>query len=1607
MEKGDGDEQLNVRKEQQTPGPSGTKAKKPVFREDSQSENLDETLPDDDRDEDYKVESEMDTSDSSSSPDNEPARPRPAQQQQTPASQPRRKRKREGGVKNPGWALQSRRPFTEERMRRTYPELEATAEHARKFLKVDYARPPLPPPERVRELLFIGGKNCLDFKAATFFTCGPKFYEQVRKDESLKNLQFRYWRNNLPLEGFIHAICGHLVKVDDQHKLCRTCDYVAHRRICYRPAECAICATQTKSMHKQRRDRASRTKKPILMTTIGGRREARDLLGRWYYLEGVLWCLASVYEQKLNLEALKQCRRNIRQLRGLMLPNNVRPPRPKLDGDTSRQQDPLHTPVKAITPVQTQRRGSRILAQLKEDPGTALARLEAAAEDAPATRNVLQPKPQEALNLLSATLFLDDATLEAEQNEYAQFRRNGFLAMRNETRLRFFRVSLKCLGKEEQRVVKLEHLGLDPKTPKKPYVPKPGREMTTRQRAASLREQPPIVQTVRREVRIKQPQPEEIISGPSGMEDSGYDYPPSAPEDDIDDDGDAQAGAQTPARTNVTLRPRIKRFGALPATASARKKALRNKTPPLPVAPSPQMKESTVVLRRSARLAEKCQLRNVNEPVAGRIPAKQTITRRNVGQGWRKFMFLRYRIELYLKLKVKVAPTFPFVRYHYRTRPPKPFVLYSAERILNALNEKNQHIKETADELRSTRGITVLNERDMAEIMQTARVIENINSIAERAKREIATDRPSVAQQLDEGTESNVEQAGPAASGVETSPPPPPDAEMQVDAPVDHQQQSTESASAPVDHQQQNTESEGAPQVPVVKIEPMEDEQHVEQVAQFEEDNRDTEDESTTHSSPETAKPAGVGECPLDLSCGSAGSSKSNPAGVQNSSQESMDVDVPAEQLAVVPVGASQPSEQAVLPVAAVAPLETSAYALLTTTQTYVATSTRMTAVPMFRYVAPSVLGAATPNVLFLNLDNAQQVLPTALGPEATPQTSTPAHLPLQIDVPAPELTPTQAAALPPVPVPTQAVSTPSPIALQQKEPRRVTPIRIDAEPAKEGEVAKPSELASDDTTSGAAVTVVVSASTETDTQQNKDESMAVEETEPTAEVASADPSGPGESLDASVTQPSTEETATVGAASPPARTEPASSAAPTGDDSPDSSDSEEVGPRPQGVISEREWEEFCFRSQIYPDKRPMVDQILEEYHETVDNFNNQIAIKAVRAVIKMHELFNRPGGGPKPSMEEITQMIILLNKFLQKYPDYVNAEDSPCDDLTVLYARARAACEKELNVIIKAIDKALETPVQATDEEQTSAAFSVTNKVYARVDRLLEELGTARKERAQFEQALEQSTTERDRLKSRDAALNQELKALKENLDKVEAHALQVQAKSIAAEKQAREAKQMHDAVLANHAQELRDQREHYEAVCGRQKDEIAHLKERLKEAEKGRKFSQRAYDAEWRRLKKARENQPAAEEEARALSAQLEEIRHSREVLRKQLVDKEVELERAENQLSGSAQLLNYESQYMQQAARNMCMAEGSASTAPQPPNVGAAVPQQPAPQLPVAPRIEPFDENLARLKAERRHVSTPTESSIIPDDLIEVEPMDPSAAQTSPQYWDFYYF
>ena len=36
--------------------------------------------------------------------------------------------------------------------------------------------------------------------------------------------------------------------------------------------------------------------------------EARDLLARWLYLEGVVWCLAGIYERKLNLEALEQCR---------------------------------------------------------------------------------------------------------------------------------------------------------------------------------------------------------------------------------------------------------------------------------------------------------------------------------------------------------------------------------------------------------------------------------------------------------------------------------------------------------------------------------------------------------------------------------------------------------------------------------------------------------------------------------------------------------------------------------------------------------------------------------------------------------------------------------------------------------------------------------------------------------------------------------------------------------------------------------------------------------------------------------------------------------------------------------------------------------------------------------------------------------------------------------------------------------------------------------------------------------------------------------------------------------------------------------------------------
>ena len=234
----------------------------------------------------------------------------------------------------------------------------------------------------------------------TFYTCGPKLYAALKDNDMLQGFKFRFWRNETPLECYIHAICGHMVKIADSHKLCRACDFVAHRKLCYKPDECDVCLAQSPKQRMQRQDRAGRSDAPWLITVIGGRQEARSLIGRWHYLEGILWCLASVYEQRINVEALMQCRRNITALHALRLPLRACPPRRNIEQDKDQPGDTPHVPVQAQMEGSASRREDSTVAQALEELPDALDRLTEEAEAAPITGEKCAAIPVDQLGQL-------------------------------------------------------------------------------------------------------------------------------------------------------------------------------------------------------------------------------------------------------------------------------------------------------------------------------------------------------------------------------------------------------------------------------------------------------------------------------------------------------------------------------------------------------------------------------------------------------------------------------------------------------------------------------------------------------------------------------------------------------------------------------------------------------------------------------------------------------------------------------------------------------------------------------------------------------------------------------------------------------------------------------------------------------------------------------------------------------------------------------------------------------------------------------------------------------------------------------------------------------
>ena len=141
---------------------------------------------------------------------------------------------------------------------------------ARRKIGTDTEEIELPQLADLPGILNIGAEYFVDPVTPSFFLAGP-LLRRVLLDSPplLESFEMRYMRNGKPRSAFIGGYCGHFVCSEDYHLLCRSCDYVSTRLLCYKPDECDFCAKMSKAERERRRDRNNRAPHAVQLSTLG------------------------------------------------------------------------------------------------------------------------------------------------------------------------------------------------------------------------------------------------------------------------------------------------------------------------------------------------------------------------------------------------------------------------------------------------------------------------------------------------------------------------------------------------------------------------------------------------------------------------------------------------------------------------------------------------------------------------------------------------------------------------------------------------------------------------------------------------------------------------------------------------------------------------------------------------------------------------------------------------------------------------------------------------------------------------------------------------------------------------------------------------------------------------------------------------------------------------------------------------------------------------------------------------------------------------------------------------------------------------------------------
>ena len=475
------------------------------------------------------------------------------------------------------------------------------------------------------------------------------------------------------------------------------------------------------------------------------------------------------------------------------------------------------------------------------------------------------------------------------------------------------------------------------------------------------------------------------------------------------------------------------------------------------------------------------------------------------------------------------------------------------------------------------------------------------------------------------------------------------------------------------------------------------------------------------------------------------------------------------------------------------------------------------------------------------------------------------------------------------------------------------------------------------------------------------------------------------------------------------------------------SNDQSLLCPLPRGVITKSQWDEFSFRCGIVPDHRPVITQLLAACHELVDAQNEVTNTRSLNAVCTMHRIMNDQQDLTPPSMTDLGQLMHLINKFLQKYPDYIEDEASPCMELSVIYQQARDGFERELNVIIEATDRLLSDKTIEEQEEGTAAGYSHTNKVLRRVNELAEEMTVHRNARVNLESENAKMRKDLDDLKENRNNFASSAQSLKSDNDELRTKMEVLQAKLSQAESTVRRVEKDKAKLLESHTEAVKvqgeqhtralsDQRKSHELALEREverarlalkeKDElIEKQRKEVQEAEKGQRIAQQAYATEHKKHQLCKEARPASDREVQLLKQQVESVLKEAESYRLTLVDTEVKLQEYRRKLGESVDILRNEGRFMHGAARDMytpALSIGSDTSLASP--IRPPAPGVPAPPLSVPTGVR-FNYEVEKMKAERKYVSEEPLQPLIPDDLLGVEPMITGPVYYDVPCWDMY--